>query len=138
MTEADTPLDFSEGQASLCTLFLLLCLEDDRCGPDGEDCAVGDDAAFAVAKDYVVDESAGVARTVAQDVFQVALLVAAYVDDAVGEVYRRVVGLDRSVDAACLMVAAYHVVAHTQRQLLLEVENILDDNDASESLFLLG
>lgn len=110
-------------------ILFLIGSQDDARGSDGEERAVGDDAALAVAEYLVVDKGASVARTVAQDVFQPSLLVAADVDDAVGDVNAGVHGLNRTVHSAVLLVAANDVVAHAQGDDLLEVEDVLNDYD---------
>ena len=55
------------------------------------------------------------------------MLVAADVDDAMGDVNAWVDGLNGTIDAAVFLVTSNDVVAHAQWDDLLEVEHIFDD-----------
>src|SRR5574344_21553 len=116
-------------------VFLFLrCLEYDACRTDSEECAVFYHSSFFVAKYLVIDESAGVARTVSECVFQLALLVAAHCYCAVVDVDTRVAGFDRSVGLAALHVSADDIVSHLQRDHLLVVEYILDYHNRTDTV----
>ncbi len=112
------------------TLFVLILrsLQYDACRSDSEEGSVLDHPLFPVSEDLVIDEGAGIAGTVPEDIFKVAPLVTADVEGAVVDVDARVVGLDGSVCLAALHVSANHVVTHLQRDDLLVVEHVLNDN----------
>lgn len=108
-----------------CILFPGCGFQDYARGSDGEEGAVLDVPALARLQDVVVYEGARVARTVAQDMTEVALLVAADGYDAMGHVHARIYGFDGAVDGVALLVPANDVVAHAQGYHLLVVEHIL-------------
>ena len=66
----------SLGFPSVRLALFLFEAEDDAGCAYGEECAVGDDAALAVAQYLVVNKGAGVAGAVAQDMAQASFLVA--------------------------------------------------------------
>ena len=106
-------------------------MQDNACCANGEEGAVLDASLFAVAEDHVVDEGAGVARAVLEDIFQTAVLVAADGYSAMVDVDARVVGLDGAVNSAILHVASDGVDTHLQGNHLLVVEHVLDDRDVA-------
>ena len=116
--------------------FVFGSAEDDAGGADSEECAVGDDAALTGCELDVVDEGAGVAVVVFQGVAQTAVFVTADGDGAVVEIDAGIDGLERGVDGVALLVAADDVVAHAERNDLLVVEHVLDDDDGATALFV--
>ena len=125
-------------QLVIFPLFLLAicCAEDNAGGSDGEEGAVFDDTALTVAQNFVIYEGAGVARTIAEHIFQSSFLVAAYIDDAMVHIYTWIYGLDRAVDATVLHVSSDDVVAHLQRDDLLVGEYVFDDYDGAYAIFV--
>ena len=100
-------------------------MENNAGGTEGEEGAVFYDATLAGRQFYVAYKGAGVAVVVGQGIAQMTFLVAADGDGAVVEVNTGVYRLERGVDGIALLVAAYHVVAHAQRNHLFEVEHVL-------------
>lgn len=84
-------------------------------------------APFPVAENLVVDECAGIRRSVAQYVFQVTSLVAGDVQDAVMQVHGRVTGLHRTVDIVAFGILSYGVVTQVERYHLSVAEDVLYD-----------
>ena len=110
--------------------------EDDAGGTDGEERPVLDDASFTLSDLYVVDESARITVVVLQRVAQTAFLVATDGDGAVVQIDAGVDGLEGCVDGVPLLVTSDDVIAHVQRNNLLVVEHILDDDNASAGCLL--
>ena len=102
-------------------------MEDDACRTDGEERSPFDHPPFTVAEDFIVDESAGVRRSVAQHIPQPPVLVAADGDGAVRHVHAGVDRLYRAVDGVSFHVAADDILSHLQRDDLPEMKYILDD-----------
>ena len=121
---------------SFLLLFAVGCAKDDGGGANGEEGAVLDDTALTVAQNLIVHEGARIAWTVTEHILQLALFVAAHVDDAVVHVYAWVHGLDRAVDAAILHISADDVVAHLQGNDLLVGEDILYHNDRAKTMLV--
>ena len=115
-------------------LFGVCATQDDACSADGEERAVADDTTFTLFNLLVVDKCARIAVVVAERIAQPPMLVAADVDGAMVQVHAGVDRLERCVDGIALLVAPNDVVAHLQRQHLLVVENVLNDNDGTEGL----
>ncbi len=105
--------------------------ENDAGGADGEERAVGNDAALTGWYLHVIDKGARVAVVVAQHVAELPVLVAADVERAVVVVNAGIDGLEGGVDGVALLVAANDVVAHAQVERLLVVEDVLYDDDAA-------
>ena len=112
----------------------LFSSQDDAGGTNGEEGSVVDDASFAITENLIVDKCSGVARTVAKHIFQLASLVAADVDDAMGDVNTGVHRFDGAVDTAVFLITTDDVVAHAQRDDLLEVEDVLDDDNRAAAV----
>lgn len=62
------------------------------------------------------------------------MLVAADVDDAMGDVNAWVDGFDGTIDAAVFLVTSNDVVAHAQWDDLLEVEHVFDDDNRAAAV----
>jgi len=125
-------------QLVIFPLFLLAvcCAEDDAGGSDREEGAVFDDTALTVAQDFVIYEGAGIARAIAEYIFQSSFLVTAYIDDAVVHIYTWIYSLDRAVDATVLHISSDDVVAHLQRDNLLVGEYVFDDYDGAYAILI--
>jgi len=105
--------------------------QDEGGGSDGDDAAFLEAYAILVLQDVVHVEGAGVAGCIAQDVLQVASLVALHADDAVLGVDAGVDGVDGAVDVAAQHLATEDVVAHVEGDDLLVVEHVLYDYNAA-------
>ena len=81
---------------------------------------------------HVVDESTRVAVVIAERVAQLAFLVATGGDGAVVQVYTGVNGFEGRVDDIAFLLAPDGVVAHTQRDDLLIVEYVLNDDNTAD------
>ena len=62
------------------------------------------------------------------------MLVAADVDDAMGDVNAWVDGFDGTIDATVFLVTSNDVVAHAQWDDLLEVEHVFDDDNRAAAV----
>ena len=62
------------------------------------------------------------------------MLVATDVDDAMGDINTWVDSFNGTVDAAVFLVTANDVVSHAQRDDLLEVEHVFDDDNRAAAV----
>ena len=113
---------------------ILCCAQDDACGTNGEERAVGDDPPLAPLYLDVVDEGACIAVVVGEGVAQVSMPVATDVDGAVVQVDAGVNGFKGCVNGISFLIAADDVVAHVQGDFLLVVKHVLDDDDSAKLL----
>ena len=94
--------------------YLLLCLQYNRSGTDSEEGVVLNHPTLTIAEDLVVNKRAGIARTIAKPVLQVAALITTHVDDAMIHVDRRIISLNRGIALGSLHVSADDIVTHLQ------------------------
>ncbi len=105
--------------------------EDEGGGTEGDDGAVVDDDAILVAKYLHIQESAGVAGCITQDVAQLPLLGAGDLNGTMKGVDTGIASDDGGVDVGPLEVTPYEVVTHLQGNDLFEGELILHNDDAA-------
>jgi len=110
--------------------------EDDTGGTEGEEGAVGDDAALLGIEFHIIDEGSCIAVVVFQGIAQGTLLVATDGDGAVVQIDTGINGLERAVGWVAFLIAAYHIVAHAEGEHLFEMEHVLDDNDGAAAFFI--
>ena len=75
------------GRLYITSCFLFCSPKDDACGADSEERTVFENAAFAVAEDFIVNECTRIARTVSKHGFQCAVLSTRHIHDAMQHVY---------------------------------------------------
>lgn len=116
-----------------------VCRPQDECGgTDGDDVAIGESDAILVAQDVIHEERAGSGGCIAQEILQLALLVALHANDAMSRVDAGVDRIDGGVDVGAQHLSPYHIVAHAKWQHLFEVEHILHNHDAALLLVVLS
>lgn len=89
------------------------------------------DTPFARSNLYVVHKCSGVAVRVSKRILQLSTFVKADINDAMQQVDTWINRLNGRIDGVPLLITAYLVVAQLQRERLLIMEHILNDDKAA-------
>ena len=96
---------------------------------EGEEGTVSDEATLLGREFDIIDKGTGIAVVVFQGVFQFASFVTTDGDRAMVQIDAGINRLEGAVGRVALLVASYHIVAHTQRDDLLVMKGIFDDDN---------
>lgn len=112
------------------------CAQYYACSANAEKRTVVNHSPFLVAQYLIVYKCTREAWPVSQNVFQFPALVSANIDDAVIDVYTRIVGFNGAIDAAAFQVSADDIVSHHERNDLFEMKYIFDNHNGTITLFV--
>ena len=103
---------------------------------DGEESAVFNNATLLGGEFHVIDKGARIAVVVLEGVSEISPLVTADGDRAMVQINTGIDGLKGSVGGIAFLVAAYHIVAHTEGDDLFVVKHVLDHDNGAAALFV--